>query len=101
MTANNSTYNSFFVVKTLKALGHPLRFRALQQIHKHGEIQVADLQNILRTEQSLLSHHLSKMREAGILTTKRTGRIIHYSVTDPTLMDLLRAMNDLSFNKDK
>jgi ArsR family transcriptional regulator len=97
MTVNSSIINDRFVVKTLRAIAHPMRFKALQQIHKYGEIQVAELQNILHTEQSLLSHHLSKMRKAGVLRTKRHGRIIRYSIADPALMDLLRAMNDLNF----
>jgi ArsR family transcriptional regulator len=35
----------------------------------------------LRVEQSLLSHHLRSLRDAGIVTSRRDGKAVLYSLS--------------------
>ncbi|MBT8478535.1 MAG: metalloregulator ArsR/SmtB family transcription factor [Gemmatimonadetes bacterium] len=47
---------------------------------------VCDLQASLDLGQSLLSHHLRVLREAGLVRSRRDGRWVHYQLSDDALM---------------
>ena len=64
----------------LRALTHPLRLKILEFIDKNDEINVNKIYNTLKLEQSITSQHLRILRLAGLVTTKRDGKFIHYSI---------------------
>jgi DNA-binding HxlR family transcriptional regulator len=62
-----------------KALGHPTRLLILNLIKlkpRHGE----ELAEILRLKPATISHHLSKLTEAGLLTAKKDQYYQTYSL---------------------
>lgn len=63
----------------LQALADEKRLRILEALTE-GEACVCDLQESLEMGQSLLSHHLKVLREAGLVSDRKDGRWIHYSV---------------------
>ena len=67
-----------------RALGDETRLRILEQLAS-GERSVSDLMARLDLGQSLMSHHLRILRESGLVTDRREGRWIHYSVAEPAL----------------
>jgi ArsR family transcriptional regulator len=46
-----------------------------------GELCVCDLVGILSVTQSTLSTHLRVLRDAGLVSTRRAGKWIHYSLS--------------------
>ena len=64
----------------LNVLEHPLRMQMLKFIHKKGAATVTEIYIALRTEQTIVSSQLRILREAGLVTTKRQGKYIYYSV---------------------
>lgn len=70
-----------------------LRFRALGdetrlwllEILGNDERTVADLMDATALGQSLVSHHLRTLREAGLVATRRDGRWVHYRVATEVL----------------
>ena len=46
--------------------------------------------------QTLVSFHLRPLRESGILSTERSGAFVYYSLSEPTLMDLLISLCGVS-----
>ena len=46
---------------------------------------MSDLVVLLDIGQSLMSHHLRILREAGLVIDRRDGRWIHYSIAEPAL----------------
>jgi DNA-binding transcriptional ArsR family regulator len=64
----------------LRALTHPLRLKILEFIDKHESINVNKIYNTLKLEQSITSQHLRILRNAGLVTTEREGKFIHYRV---------------------
>ncbi len=64
----------------LRALTHPLRLKILEFIDKNDEINVNKIYNTLKLEQSITSQHLRILRLADLVTTKRDGKFIHYSI---------------------
>jgi ArsR family transcriptional regulator len=67
-----------------RALGDETRLRILEDLAP-GERSVSDLMVLLDLGQSLMSHHLRILREAGLVIDRRDGRWIHYSIAEPAL----------------
>ncbi|KAF0675620.1 metalloregulator ArsR/SmtB family transcription factor [Roseivivax marinus] len=57
-----------------------------------GEQSVGALQGQLALSQSALSQHLARLREAGMVATRRESQTIHYSIADPRLHDMIDAL---------
>ena len=64
----------------LRALNHKLRQQLLKLIDENQKITVTEIYVNLRLEQSVVSQHLAILRRAGIVTTKREGKFIYYSL---------------------
>jgi ArsR family transcriptional regulator, arsenate/arsenite/antimonite-responsive transcriptional repressor len=78
----------------MKALGDEKRLRILLQL-AGGERCVCDLMEDLGTGQSLLSFHLKTLKDAGLVTDRREGRWVHYSISADGVAELeefLRAL---------
>lgn len=67
-----------------RALGDETRLRILEHLVA-GERSVSELTVLLDLGQSLMSHHLRILREAGLVIDRRDGRWIHYSIAEPAL----------------
>jgi len=63
-----------------RSLGDPTRLRVLLALDQADELCVCDLGWIVGASQSLSSHHLRKLRAAGLVTARREGKIVFYSI---------------------
>ena len=57
-----------------------------------GEQSVGSLQRQLALGQSALSQHLARLREAGMVATRRESQTIYYRIADPRLHDMIDAL---------
>lgn len=73
------------VLGVFQALADEKRLRIVEVLQA-GERCVCDLQSSLDLGQSLLSHHLRVLREAGLVRSRRDGRWVHYALSDEVLM---------------
>jgi DNA-binding transcriptional ArsR family regulator len=64
----------------LKALANRHRLMILCELHQ-GERSVGALQNAIGLSQSALSQHLARLREDGLVTTRRAAQTIYYSLS--------------------
>jgi len=79
----------------LKALADPVRLRLFTDIAvKTGETCVCDLPDV-GVSQPTVSHHLRRLREAGLIDSERRGTWVYYRATDRG-RDVLRAVQTLS-----
>ncbi|MEU9090924.1 ArsR/SmtB family transcription factor [Streptomyces sp. NPDC087901] len=78
-----------------KALSDPVRLRLFSKVASHagGEACVCDISDV-GVSQPTVSHHLKKLREAGLLTSERRGTWVYYRVT-PSVVAGMSAMLDL------
>ncbi|MDT0347586.1 ArsR/SmtB family transcription factor [Streptomyces litchfieldiae] len=78
-----------------KALSDPVRLRLFSKVASHpgGEACVCDIQDV-GVSQPTVSHHLKKLREAGLLTSERRGTWVYYRVA-PSVVAAMSAMLDL------
>jgi ArsR family transcriptional regulator len=72
-----------------KALGDPIRLQLVDVLRRHaGEVCVCELVPLFDVSQSTLSHHLSKLRTAGIVDSHRRGLWAYYYVRPEALKEL-------------
>jgi DNA-binding transcriptional ArsR family regulator len=69
------------VVATLKLLADETRLRIVWNL-LHGEHNVNDLADHLGMQPAAISHHLAKLRLAGVVRTRRDGNHIFYAAHD-------------------
>lgn len=77
-----------------KALAHPARLRVLEVL-SDGEHSVSEMQPLVGIESSHLSQQLGVLRRAGLVTTRKDGASVIYSLADPLLADLLAVAKQL------
>lgn len=64
-----------------KALAEPARLQIVDVLRRQaGEVCVCDLQSLFDISQPTLSHHLKKLREAGVVGVVRRGPWAYYYV---------------------
>jgi ArsR family transcriptional regulator, arsenate/arsenite/antimonite-responsive transcriptional repressor len=73
---------SYKIQDLFKALADPTRLRLINLIGE-SEVCVCFLVEILRTSQPKISRHLAYLRRARIVTARREGKWMHYSLTYP------------------
>ncbi|HET8860624.1 MAG TPA: metalloregulator ArsR/SmtB family transcription factor [Marivirga sp.] len=83
------------MAKVLKAVANQNRLRIVQLLIINGELTVNEIcENLKNCEQSLLSHHLSALKETGILSSRRAGRKIYYSSAKKEIEHLLNCLEN-------
>jgi ArsR family transcriptional regulator len=72
-----------------KALGDPIRLQLVDVLRKHaGKVCVCELVPLFDIGQPTLSHHLKKLRDAGIVDSERQGLWAYYYVVPGALGEL-------------
>jgi ArsR family transcriptional regulator, arsenate/arsenite/antimonite-responsive transcriptional repressor len=67
-----------------RALGDETRLRILEMLVA-GESSVSELTTGVAVGQSLMSHHLRILREAGLVADRRRGRWVYYAIVESAL----------------
>lgn len=78
----------------LKQLANEQRLLILCKLLE-GECPVSDLAAHIGLAQSATSQHLAKMREAGLLSTRRDAQNIYYRLGDEDAVRVLRTLCDV------
>jgi ArsR family transcriptional regulator, arsenate/arsenite/antimonite-responsive transcriptional repressor len=77
------------MVEVAKALGDPIRLRLVDVLRKHaGKVCVCELVPLFDVSQPTLSHHLKKLRDAGLVDSERRGLWAYYYVIPGSLKEL-------------
>jgi DNA-binding transcriptional ArsR family regulator len=71
-----------------KTLGHPVRIRVLELLSQR-EHAVSELLAAIPIEPASLSQQMAVLRRAGLVTPRREGSAVHYSVTSPQVSELM------------
>jgi DNA-binding transcriptional ArsR family regulator len=69
----------------LKAMAHPSRLKMLDALEK-GERCVCELQQLVGSDLSTVSRHLSVMKTAGLVTARKRGSNVHYKLRVPCVL---------------
>ena len=64
--------------KIIKALGHPARLMIVDELAEHGERCVCELTELVGTDMSTVSRHLSVLKNAGLVDDEKRGQMVYY-----------------------
>ena len=81
----------------LKAISHPLRLEVLELLEENQPQSVGEILEQVNVEPSLLSHHLTKMKDKGILDSFRDGRNIYYQLAFKEITKIFDCMENCDF----
>ena len=75
----------------MKVLSNPDRLMILCQLSQ-GEKRVGELEELLGIVQPTLSQQLTVLREEELVSTRREGKNIHYSINSPQALALMQTL---------
>ena len=94
MVDNATTASNF-----LKAISHEGRLMILCHLVS-GEKSVTELEDLLSARQAAVSQQLSRLRLEGLVTPRREGKTIYYSLADERPRRILEVVYDLFCAQD-
>jgi DNA-binding transcriptional ArsR family regulator len=80
-----------FKADFFQALAHPTRIAIVEQL-REGELSAGQLIERLGIEQANASQHLAVLRAKNILTPRKAGNQVFYSVRHPLIVEVLDVM---------
>lgn len=83
------------VLQRFQAVAEETRLSILQLLHG-GERCVCELQDELDAAQSRLSFHLKKLKEAGLVSDRKEGRWVYYSVVPEALEEMRTFLGEVA-----
>ena len=72
----------------LKTIGHPVRLKIVIGL-LNNEACVKDIWECMNLPQPLISQHLSTLKDRGIVSAKREGKKIQYTVSNPFVKSII------------
>ena len=83
----------------LKAISHEGRLMILCHLAS-GEKSVTELEELLYARQAAVSQQLSRLRLEGLVTPRREGKAIYYSLTDDRPKKIMEVVYDMFCRED-
>lgn len=77
-------------------LGNEKRYQILKLLKEDGEVCVNRLADRVQMGQSALSQHLGRMRDIGIVATRRERQTIYYRLHSPLIASLITTYEGLA-----
>ncbi len=81
-----------FKAGIFQALAHPNRIAIVELLRDEGEVPVSRIYEQLKIEQANASQHLAVLRAKQIVTGRKDGNQVFYSLRDPILGRVLNLM---------
>ena len=85
----------FSAARTMAQLSHPQRLRVLCLLVERGELSVADLLEQIPLTASALSQHLAKMKDEGLISSRRVAKNVYYSIRRDDILEILKVLHKL------
>ncbi len=84
--------------RILKIIAHPVKLEILQLLSEKEPMDVSSLCEAIGPdcEISMMSHHLAKMKDNGILRSDKKGKQVYYSIAEKSILPLLDCMSNCS-----
>ena len=89
------------LVEVLSILSESVRFKILSLIASKGELTAKDILSEFDFTQPTLSHHMSCLKDAGLVNVERRGRFAYYSVNKDTIDLVLSGIESLKSGSKK
>jgi len=82
------------VANVLKTIAHPVKLEILEVLEFEEPLDVSTITEKIgiSCELSMMSHHLSKMKVNGILTSEKKGKQVFYRIADRHILNIFDCM---------
>ena len=77
----------------LKAIAHPIRISIVGKLEAGKKLCVTEIHKALNIEQAVASHHLSILKNKGVLNVEREGKHCYYSLKHERLSQIIECVN--------
>ncbi|TXB63981.1 winged helix-turn-helix transcriptional regulator [Vicingus serpentipes] len=77
----------------LKAIAHPMRIAIVDMLADNKSLTVTEIHEALNIEQAVASHHLSIMKNKGVLISERNGKNSYYKLKHPRLSQIVSCID--------
>lgn len=74
--------------RMFQAFGDPSRLKIMHSVLEH-ELCVCELGELLEMSAPAVSHHLRRLKDLGLVKTRREGKMVYYSLDDQHIKDIL------------
>lgn len=91
-TKNHTDYEQRVVVA--KALAHSSRMMILDVLQE-GEMCVSDLTKMVGADQSTVSKHISILKNAGLVHSRKDGLNVFYQLTCPCIQNFFDCLEQI------
>ena len=83
------------VAKIFKTIAHPVKLEILEILEAEEPLDVSTICERINTscETSMMSHHLTKMKDNGILRSQKQGKQVFYTIADRQILSLFDCMD--------
>ena len=82
----------------IKALSHPARLMIVDELAEQGERCVCDLTELVGSDMSTVSRHLSQLKNAGIVVDEKRGTMVFYRLRVKCLTSFFRCVESVLQN---
>ncbi len=79
------------VARRFRLIGEPMRIRLLDRL-RHTDQSVGELADALGATQQNVSKHLGALHHAGILSRRKEGNRVRYTIADESVFALCEAV---------
>jgi ArsR family transcriptional regulator len=87
--------------KIIKALAHPTRLLIVDELAEHDERCVCELTELIGTDMSTVSRHLSQLKDAGIVQDEKRGQMVFYRLRVKCLLRFFDCIESVLKNNAK
>jgi DNA-binding transcriptional ArsR family regulator len=78
----------------LKTVAHPIRLGIIALLNQNEEMNVNEICKKLKSEQSLISHHLTNMKLKGLLSQRKEGQMVFYALKEKKLITIMECLKN-------
>lgn len=82
--------------KVLKTIAHPVKLEILKILADQEPLDVTTLCGHvgMGCQISMMSHHLAKMKDNGVLTSEKQGKQVFYSIANRNLLNIFNCIEN-------
>lgn len=78
----------------IKAMAHPSRLLIIDELRKQDRC-VGELTEMIGSDTSTVSKHLSILKNSGIVTDSKKGTTVYYTLLCPCILDFIGCIEDV------
>lgn len=76
----------------IKIISHPIRIQIIKYLSEK-ELSVSELVKLLKVKQSNLSQHLTKLKNKNIVSIRKLGTIVYYSLKKTEILEIINIIH--------